>query len=163
MTNPWAAGWTAGAQRFNHMHAAAGSANGGQFTSSGSGSGAAKGKTASGGKGAAKPGHAAQKAALLAKAKADRAKARQLQHQLSGLVKQEAAAKHAAAKSAASAKAAARHPGASAKASAKHHTAAHHKHAAHHKSLKQRISALRSQITGLLHQASQLDAEAAKL
>jgi hypothetical protein len=153
---------TAWVARFNHVHAPAGSANGGQFASSG-GSGAAKSKSSGKGHAAKSGAHAAQKAALLARAKADRAKAHQLEKQLATLVKQEAAAKHAAAKSAASAKAAAKHPGAQAKASAKHHTAAHHHHAAHHKSLKQRISALRSQIAGLLHQASQLDAQAAKL
>ena len=38
----WAGQWAAGAQRFNHVHAPAGSATGGQFAAS-SGSGGAKG------------------------------------------------------------------------------------------------------------------------
>ena len=100
----WAGQWAAGAQRFNHVHAPAGSATGGQFAAS-SGSGAKASGSKSGGAGKSAPsGHAAQKAALLAKAKADRAKAHQLQVQLKGLIKQEATAHAAAVKSAATAK-----------------------------------------------------------
>ena len=96
-TSAWAAEWAAGASRFNHVHAAAGSPTGGQFAAS-SGSSSKTAKTAK--PAAAKPaakgsGHAAQKAQLLAKAKADRAKAHELQGQLSALVKQQATA-HAA-------------------------------------------------------------------
>jgi len=72
----WAAQWSAGAQRFNHVHAPAGSATGGQFAAS-SGSGAkASGSKSGGGAGKSAPsGHARQKAALLARAEADREKA----------------------------------------------------------------------------------------
>ena len=171
----WTAGWTSSAQRFNHNHGAAGSGHGGQFVSAGGGgSGAAK---------TAKPkltahqahvahvaherhiashpgdGNRAQaKRLLLEKAQADRAQAKKLQIELHGLEQQEKAAQIAAKKSAAAAK-----PGHAAHVAAAKKAAAHRKTAAHHASLKQRISALQTQISGLLSAAKALDAQAAAL
>ena len=174
----WAAGWAQEAQRFNHMHAPAGSPAGGQFSSGGSGG--AGSKSGSGKNGAGKMAHpvsgrpaaghgntSARKASLHAQARRDRLKAHQLELQLNVLLKQE----HKAQQAAKHAHAAAKHAHAQAKANAnaaskKHATAAHHKHktaSKHHASLKTRIAGLRHQIATLLGQAKQLDAQAAKL
>lgn len=169
----WTDTWTAGARRFNPNHRPAG-AGGGEFASAGSGGGSPAAKVH-----AAHAAHvahvahlanssSARKATLHVKAQADRVRAHQLQAQLDVLLKQEAKVQAAAKKAAAAAKhaaAAAKHPAAT--MTAKHHAAvthrAHRKASAHHASLKSRISTLRTEIRGLLTQASQLDAQAARL
>jgi hypothetical protein len=157
-----------GLARFNTAHFGAG-AKGGQFAPSGGGGGGAAAKNGTKPTGATKtapaahgPGHGAaeQKAALHARAAADRAKARQLEHELHVLEHQHRLAHSAAVKAAAAAKAA---------GAGKHvaHHAAHHRkarrktHRAH--SLKARIASLRHRIATLRRQASELDARAAKL
>ena len=187
MTDPWisrwAAAWTGGAQRFNQNHAPAGSPAGGQFTTSGGGSGSSKGGSGGGGK---KPtahqqhaahmqhlaGHpnsaqsrAARKAALLAQAKADRAKIAQLNVQLKGLKAQEAKAVAQAKANAAKAKSAKSGPNQS-KSFA--HAAAAKKPSSgaapkHHLTLKQQIAAVEQQIATLTAQAKADEAAAAKL
>jgi len=156
-----------GMARFNKMHGAPGSGHGGQFVAAGGGGGAKNGTKPTGGtKTAPAPagnghgGHAAQKAALHAQAVQDRAKARQLEHELHVLEHQHHLAHTAAVKAAAQAKAA---------GAGKHvaHHAAHHRkarrktHRAH--SLKARIASLKHRIATLRKQADELDARAAKL
>jgi hypothetical protein len=161
----WAAAWADGASRFNMTHAPAGSATGGEFASSGGGSGSAKGKP-----GGAHPPSAAAKARLArkahlqARAKADRDEAHLLGTQLDALEKQHAAAvKQAKASAATSKKQTAAAKGKhTAKTTAKKSTVTH-KQAAHHASLVTRITGLRTRIVTLLTQADQLDAQAAKL
>lgn len=167
MTDTWAAqwaqAWTGTAQRFNQNHAPAGSATGGQFTTSGGGGGGAS-KTSS----SKNAGNAARKARLRAQAKADRAKAAQLQQTLNGLLKKQKAAQahSAAAAKAAKAKAAAAghiNPHAKKATPGKGKSPAAHATAKHHASLKKQIASLKQQISTLLAQAAQLDAQAAKL
>jgi hypothetical protein len=151
------------AARFNTSHFGVGSPKGGQFAPSGGGKGttAAKAPAKSGPvktAGPVTPGgsHAAQKRALHARAQADRAQARSLLKQLHALHAQMKASVTAHHKAAAAAK--------SAKAAAHHH---HRKTAAHHhrkaRSLHARIVSLRTRIRGLLTEARELDAKAAKL
>ena len=155
-----------GMVRFNPNHAAAGSSTGGQFAAAG---GAAKngakptGATKTAPAPAGGHGHsiAAQKAALHAQAAEDRAKARQLEHELHVLEHQHNLAHSAAVKAAASAKAA------GAGKHVAHHAAAHHRKArrktARAHSLKARIASLKHRIGALRKQADALDARAAKL
>jgi hypothetical protein len=104
---------------------------------------------------------AEQKAALHAQAAEDRAKARQLEHELHVIEHQHNLAHSAAVKAAASAKAA------GAGKHVAHHAAHHHRkarrktHRAH--SLKARIASLKHRIGVLREQANALDARAAKL
>jgi len=171
------------ASRFNPNHAAAGSANGGQFTSSsGSGSGSkAKAGKAAAKKAAAHQAHVAheahlahekylashpstpaaraqQKAQLLDAAKADRAKVTVLEKQLKGLQDQEkkaaATAKHTKA-AAANAKAGPKQKRTLAHAA----TVASKKHA----TVRQQISTLQQQIKDLNVKAAALESQAAKL
>jgi hypothetical protein len=153
------------AARFNTSHFGAGSPKGGQFASA---SGGGKGTTAA--KAPAKSGpvktagpvtpggsHAAQKRELHARAQADRAQAKVLEKQLHALhaqMKASVAAHHKAAKAAKHPKPG--HPVHHHRKAAKHH----HRHA---RSLHAKIAALRTKIRGLLTQARQLDAKAAKL
>jgi Phage portal protein/zinc-ribbon domain len=155
-----------GMARFNTNHGAPGSGHGGQFVAAGGGGGAKNGTKPTGGtKTAPAPaghGHsvAEQKAALHAQAAEDRAKARQLEHELHVLEHQHNLAHSAAVKAAAQAKAA---------GAGKHvaHHAAHHRkarrktHRVH--SLKARIASLKHRIATLRKQANDLDARAAKL
>jgi len=157
-----------GLARFNPNHAAAGSPTGGQFAASASGGAAKNGtkpKAGTGTKTAPEPaghGHSAavQKAALHAQAAEDRAKARQLEHELHVLEHQHNLAHSAAVKAAAQAKAA---------GAGKHvaHHAAHHRKARRKthraRSLKARIASLKHRIATLRKQADELDARAAKL
>jgi hypothetical protein len=169
------------ATRFNQNHAAAGSANGGQFASA-SGSGAGKGKSVKAGPKAASssgpdahqqheahlaylanhpdtPGaRADRKAALLEAAKADRAKIDALEKQLKGLQQQEAkavtAARHA------KAAAASAHAGPRQKRTLAHAAASTSRR---HASVKSRISALQDQIGALRDKVKAEEAQAAKL
>jgi hypothetical protein len=151
------------AARFNTSHFGAGSPKGGQFASSGGGKGspAAKAPAKSGPvktAGPVTPGgsHAAQKKALHARAQEDRAQARSLLKQLHALHAQMKASVTAHHKAAAAAKHTT--PG---------HAVHHRKTAKHHhrkaRSLHARIVSLRNRIRGLLTQARELDAKAAKL
>jgi HK97 family phage prohead protease len=151
--------------RFNPYHAKAGSATGGQFSSSSGGSGKAPAKAP------AKPpaGHAAPppggshdaaktpKQRLLAEAHADRERARELEKELRGLEHQEhaaaAAAKHHAAQAAAAKKA-------GKPVHHHHHHTLHKHHHKHHATLKQRISHLKEEIHGLREKADELEHQA---
>lgn len=162
------------AKRFNHNHAAAGSANGGQFTSGSGGKGASK----SGGRKTAtshgpKPklpsphparahtgGHGAERRKLEAQVHGIRMRIRRLETELHALEQQHHAAAAAAAKTANAAKTAAKAGHAPV---AKHHTATHRKHSTHAHSLAQRITSLRNQIGSLRHEAAQLEARARAL
>ena len=151
------------AERFNKVHAPAGSATGGQFAAaSGSGSGGKSAAKAPAGKAATpahtmSPAHAAEKAKLLAQAHKDAAEAAALEHQLAGLEKQAATASAAAKKSTAAAKASLK---AGHVVHHRNHAAHHAAHAAHHASLKQKITTLKGRIHTLRVQAASLEKQA---
>jgi phage head maturation protease len=158
-----------GGKRFNPYHLPVG-AGGGEFTTAGGGGGGKGGASKTqASKTQASTGHPAQQAPavkphphgtkqqLLARAHADRQKARELEALLHALEKQQQS--HAKAAAAAKAQVAKLKKAGHHSIANKHHVT-HHHHASHAQSLKTRIASLRKQIHDLRAQADQLETQA---